>query len=263
MLRTNTIKNKAGSLLFFLGLIIFWQLAAWAGASFGWWKPYAFPAPAGVLKSLGGLMEDGILLRAVGASLSRVLRGFAIALLAGGGLGLVITFSPYFYRNLKPVLMGIQSLPSVCWVPFAILWFGLKEEAVIFVVVMGCMFGIALSLEDAIKTIPNIYLKAAKTMGADFKSMLTKVMIPAALPSIVAGLKQSWSFAWRALMSGEVMTAYVGLGYTLMAGRDMADINQVMAVMIIIVIIGILIDKLIFENIEQRLLRKRGLSVKR
>ena len=171
---------------------------------------------------------------------------------------LIIRFS-YLERNLKPLILGIQTLPSICWVPFAILWFGLTESAIVFVIVMGSAFGIALSIESGIKNIPPIYIKAAQTMGVKPLALYRRVIFPAALPAFISGLKQGWSFAWRALMSGEVMSASVGLGYTLMVGRDLADINQVMSVMLIIICIGILIDKGIFSLLENHILRQRGL----
>lgn len=145
--------------------------------------------------------------------------------------------------------------------PFAILWFGLGESAIIFVVVMGSAFSIAIAVESGIKSVPPIYIRAARTMGVSGQRLYTKVIFPAALPSFVSGLKQGWSFAWRALMSGEVMSASVGLGFTLTQGRDLADINQVMTVMLVIVFIGIVIDKGIFTSIEQHILRKRGLTL--
>ena len=126
---------------------------------------------------------------------------------------------------------------------------------------MGSAFSIAIAVEGGIKSVPPIYIRAARTMGVSGQKLYTKVIFPAALPSFVSGLKQGWSFAWRALMSGEVMSASVGLGFTLMVGRDLADINQVMTVMLVIVVIGILIDKGIFFNVEQHILRKRGLIV--
>ena len=124
---------------------------------------------------------------------------------------------------------------------------------------MGSAFGIAIAIESGIKNVPPIYIKAARTMGVDSFQLYARVIFPAALPAFVSGLKQGWSFAWRALMSGEVMSASMGLGYTLMVGRDLADINQVMTVMLVIILIGILIDKGIFTQIEMRILKKRGL----
>ncbi len=253
-------KRIAGSIVFFAGLIVLWQVLYIAATDwFQWAKPYAVPHPLGVCQSIAALISNGTLLTAIGSSMIRVLIGFFIACIIGIILGILIIKYKYLERNLKPFILGIQTLPSICWVPFAILWFGLNESAIIFVVVMGSAFGIALSVESGIKNVPPLYIKAAKTMGVSQKNMYLKVIFPAALPSFIAGLKQGWSFAWRALMSGEVMSASVGLGYTLMIGRDLADINQVMTVMLVIVLIGILIDKGIFTTLENHILKKRGL----
>lgn len=254
-----TIRKAIGSILFFAGLILLWQLLYTAGT--GWFhlvKPYAVPHPQGVFRSLCRLTADKTLPAAIGHSMLRALTGFTIAILAGILLAILILNSRYLSRNLKPVILGIQTLPSICWVPFAILWFGLKNSAIIFVVVMGSAFSIALAVESGVKSIPPIYLKAARTMGVNGFPLYRKVVFPAALPSFVSGLKQGWSFAWRALMSGEVMSSSVGLGYTLMLGRDLADINQVMAVMLVIIFLGILVDKGVFSLIETRILKKRG-----
>ena len=121
-------------------------------------------------------------------------------------------------------------------------------------------FSISISVDNAIKNIQPIYTKAALTMGATKKQMYINVIFPASLPELISGLKQGWSFAWRALMAGEVMTTSIGLGQTLIMGRDLADINQVMLVMVVIVAVGIIIDKCIFSVIENRILKKRGLA---
>ena len=206
------------------------------------------------------MCSDGTLLEATGNSLLRGIAGFAIAVVIGVVLGLLIYQFKYLQKNLKPIILGIQTLPSVCWVPFSILWFGLTTQAILFVVIMGSTFSIAIAVDNAIKNILPIYTKAALTMGADKSQLYHYVILPASLPELVSGLKQGWSFAWRALMAGEVMTTSIGLGQTLIMGRDLADINQVMLVMLVIVIVGILIDKCIFSVIEKRLFRKRGLG---
>lgn len=253
-------KSRVESICFYAAVIFIWQCIFWLGTTiFGFWKPYAFPSPAGVIQTFGRLLKDGSIVMAMLQSIKRCLLGFGISLLFGGVTGILITHFPLMRRNLKPLMMGIQTLPSICWVPFAILWFGLNESAIYFVVVMGSIFSVSLAIEDAFTQIPPIYTKAARTMGTNKKQMYRYVLFPAALPGIVSGMKQSWSFAWRALMSAEVMSSYVGLGYALITGRDMADINQVMAVMIVIVIIGILIEKFVFGNIERHLKKKRGL----
>lgn len=255
------MRKAMGSISFLILLIAFWQFLYVAATDwFEWAKPYAVPHPFGVVESVKTLLANGTLVAAVLKSMLRVLTGFLISVVIGVLFGILIIQSQYFARNLKPLLLGIQTLPSICWVPFAILWFGLNESAIIFVVVMGSVFSISLAVESGIREVPPIYIKAAKTMGVTGSKMYTKVIFPAALPSFVAGLKQAWSFAWRALMSGEVMSASVGLGYTLMIGRDLADINQVMTVMLVIILIGIVIDKGIFSSVENYLLRQRGLK---
>ncbi len=249
-----------GIIIFLIILIAIWQGFYWLTVDLlEVFKSYSFPSPLGVGERLVELCNDGSLLEATGQSLLRGVSGYMIAVVIGFAIGLLINHFSYLQKNLKPIVLGVQTLPSVCWVPFSILWFGLSTQAILFVVVMGSAFGIAISVDNAIKNIDPIYVKAAKTMGAGKRQMYWNVILPASLPELVSGLKQGWSFAWRALMSGEVMTTSIGLGQTLIMGRDLADINQVMLVMLVIVIVGIIIDKCIFSVIEKRLLRKRGL----
>lgn len=256
------VKKIIGSIIFAVGLVALWQLLYVAATDWiEWAKPYAVPHPLGVWKSICALAMNGTLLSAVVNSMLRVLMGFGISIAIGIVFGILIIQSEYLARNLKPLILGIQTLPSICWVPFAILWFGLGESAIIFVVVMGSAFSIAIAVESGIKSVPPIYIKAARTMGVSGRKLYTKVIFPAALPFFVSGLKQGWSFAWRALMSGEVMSASVGLGFTLTQGRDLADINQVMTVMLVIIFIGIVIDKGVFSSVEHHILRKRGLTL--
>lgn len=247
-------------IIFLVLLILLWQGVYWIGVDvLTLWKPYSVPSPSGVASRFVDLLENGTLPEAVANSLLRGISGYVMAVIIGILLGLILNHFQYLQKNLKPIVLGIQTLPSVCWVPFSILWFGLSTSAILFVVVMGAAFGIAISVDNAIKNIQPIYVKAALTMGASKSQLYRSVILPAALPELVSGLKQGWSFAWRALMAGEVMTTSIGLGQTLITGRDLADINQVMLVMLVIIIIGILIDKCIFSVIERHLLKKRGL----
>ncbi len=249
-----------GMILFLVLLIALWQgFYVLFVDVLELFKAYSVPSPVGVGKCFVDLCQDGTIWEATGNSLLRGLIGYVIAVAIGVVLGLLINHFNYLQKNLKPLVLGIQTLPSVCWVPFSILWFGLSTEAILFVVVMGSAFSIAISVDNAIKNVLPIYTKAAKTMGANRRQLYQYVILPASLPEMISGLKQGWSFAWRALMAGEVMTTSIGLGQTLIMGRDLADINQVMLVMLIIVIVGILIDKCIFSVIENRMLRKRGL----
>ncbi len=251
-----------------MGMILFLILliALWQGCYFLFVevlelaKAYSVPSPLGVVQCFTNLCSDGTLFEATGNSLLRGVIGYVIAVVIGIAFGLLINHFKYLQKNLKPIVLGVQTLPSVCWVPFSILWFGLSTEAILFVVVMGSAFSIAISVDNAIRNVLPIYSKAALTMGATKRQLLVHVILPASLPEMISGLKQGWSFAWRALMAGEVMTTSIGLGQTLIMGRDLADINQVMLVMLIIVLVGIVIDKCIFSVIENRILKKRGLA---
>lgn len=248
-------------IIFLILLVLAWQGFYWLSVDvFAWFKPYAMPSPVGVGETLIRLCQNGTLIEATCNSLLRGIAGYAIAVVIGAVIGLLINHFSYLQKNLKPLILGIQTLPSICWVPFSILWFGLSTEAILFVVVMGSAFSIAISVDNAIRNIQPIYTKAALTMGATKRQLYFHVMLPASLPELITGLKQGWSFAWRALMSGEVMTTSIGLGQTLITGRDLADINQVMLVMIVIIVVGIVIEKCVFSTVERRVLKRRGLK---
>lgn len=254
-------KNKRNDIvynaLFYLILILIWQLVFMIGTQWlKWWKPYAFPNPKGVAEVLVRLCLNATLLHAIGKSVLRALMGFFISAVLGVAAGVVLYRIKRVRKYIGPLIMGMQTLPTVCWVPFAILWFGLTEKAIIFVVVMGSTCGVAVSVEKGIENINPLYMKAARTMGARGMTLFREVIVPASLPEVITGLRHGWSFAWRALMSGEVMASTVGLGHTLVLGRDLADINQVMLVMIVIILIGIAVDKCIFMQIEKQLLKK-------
>lgn len=247
-------------IIFLIILIALWQGFYWLAVDvLELCKSYTVPSPMGVGQRFIELCQDGTLFEATGNSLARGIVGFVIAVVIGALLGLLIHHFKYLQKNLKPMILGMQTLPSVCWVPFSILWFGLSTQAILFVVVMGAAFSVSISVDNAIKNVPPIYTKAALTMGATKRQLYKNVILPACLPELISGLKQGWSFAWRALMAGEVMTTSIGLGQTLITGRDLADINQVMLVMLVIVLVGIVIDKCIFSIIEHRILKKRGL----
>lgn len=257
----NKKKKILGTIIFYVALIAVWQLVYILGTQvFEIWKEYSFPNIKDIGIRFVELVTDGSLQMAIISSMGRGLLGYLLACVIGSVVGLIMIKSESFRRYLKPLIMGVQTLPSVCWVPFAILWFGLGNDAIIFVVVMGSALSIALSVESSIRNIEPLYMAVASIMGAKGFKLIRKVIIPAALPALISGFRQGWSFAWRALMSGEVISSSIGLGYTLMLGRNLADINQVMLVMIVIIIIGIFMDKVCFSLAENRVLAKRGLK---
>lgn len=206
------------------------------------------------------MAADHTLYQAILGSLRRMITGFALAVLAGTVIGWTIARYEYLNRNLRPLIMGLQTLPSICWVPLTILWFGISEKAIIFAIVTGSAFSIALSVEAAIRNVDPLYIKAARTMGASESSIYRNVILPAGLPDILAGLKQGWIFAWRALISGEILTSSMGLGQLLDEGRKLSDITQVMAAILIIILIGLAVDKWVFGFFERKLRLRWGLE---
>ena len=156
--------------------------------------------------------------------------------------------------------MSLQSLPSICWVPLAVLWFGLTEKAILFVVLMGSLLSVTIAMEDGRKQMPKIYGMAGRNLGASGFKLFWHVLLPASLPFIVSGLKQGWAFAWRSLIQAEMIFLSLGLGQLLMMGRDLNDMSQVIAVMILIIVLGYLVDGLVFRTAERKLQERWGLS---
>ncbi len=224
------------------------------------WKPYTFPSPFDVLGTLVRLIGNNTIGIAILASMKRLFIGYVLSLLIGAVLGLVIIRYKYIDQYFTQLILGLQTLPSVCWLPFAVLWYGLNEKAIIFVIAIGSTFSITMAMESSIKNIDTIYLKAARTMGASGLKLYRRVIIPAALPGIIGGMKQGWSFAWRGLMAGEMLFATKGLGQVLMIGRDLANISQVVAIMIVIIVLGLTIDHLIFGKIQANIRYRWGLD---
>lgn len=246
---------------FYLLVILLWESVYKLGVDvFNIWKDYIFPSPVTVFKTLWVMITDNTLGIAVLASMRRIITGYLLSLLLGVTVGFILVKFKYLNRNLRPFILGLQTLPSICWLPFAILWFGLNESSILFVITIGSTFAIAVATESGIKNINPIYIRAARTMGAKGFNIYPNVIIPASLPSFISGMKQGWSFAWRALMAGEMLSATKGLGQVLMVGRDMADISQVMAVMVVIITLGLVVDKLVFGRLEISVREKWGLE---
>src|SRR5206468_460707 len=203
------------------------------------------------------LLVEGILV-----SLTRLLVGFAMSITLGALLGVLMWRSRALDEFLGPLFLGLQTLPSVSWVPLAVLCIGLNEWGVLFVVVMGSFFAIAIALRDGLRTIPPIYQRAGAMLGTRGWKMYRYVLLPASLPALASSLRQGFSFAWRSLMGAELILAvrYHGLGFLLQTGRDFSDVAQVVATMIVMVLIGMTADRWGFAKLEKRIHRRFGLS---
>lgn len=202
---------------------------------------------------------DGRLGEAILRSLGRLARGYGVSVLIGVPLGVAMGRLRWVRNVVRPLVMGLQALPSICWLPLALLWFGLTDMSILFVVVMGSVLAVAIAVEDGVLSVDPLLLRVASTYGVRGARFYWGVLLPAALPGIVTGLKLGWSFAWRALMAGELLYVSGGLGQLLMMGRELMEISQVMAVMVTIILVGITIDRLVFQTVELRVRRRWGM----
>jgi len=243
-------------LVFFAGLILLWE----ALVRLHIWPSYVFPSPLAVARSLFDGILSGMVPLAVLTSLRRVVLAYAGSLLIGIPLGLSLGRSRLLQDTLGTLVLGLQALPSICWLPLALLWFGLSETAIAFVVVMGAVLSITLSTADGVRNTPPLYLRAARTMGARGWRLYAGVILPSALPAILSGMKLGWSFAWRSLMAAELLYVSLGLGQVLTLGRELNDMSRVLAVMLVIITIGLLTDYAVFRPAERRVRQRWGLQ---
>jgi sulfonate transport system permease protein len=189
-----------------------------------------------------------------------MLIGYSLSVILGMVLGLGLGSSKLLEETVGGLLVSLQSLPSICWIPLAVLWFGLTEKAILFVVLMGSLLSVTIAMEDGRKQMPKIYRMAGRNLGARGFRLFWSVLLPASLPYIVSGLKQGWAFGWRSLIQAEMIFLSLGLGQLLMMGRDLSDMSQVIAVMVLIIALGYMVDGLVFKTIERRLQQRWGLA---
>lgn len=262
MLKLNSIMIEIlKRIVAYIILVILWELLYKVNVDIlKIWKSYNFPEPISVVKVLYGLMMDNTLLIAIVASFRRLLIGYGISLIFGILLGITIAKFKIIDKYYGPLVLALQTLPNICWLPFAILWFGLNEKSIIFIIIAGSTFALTIATYTGIKNVQPLYIKAARTMGARGLKLYWNVIFPAALPNIISGMKQGWSFSWRGLIAGEMFAATKGLGYTLMMGREFGDINQVAAMMLVIIFFGMVIDRFVFVKIEKNIRDRWGLS---
>lgn len=242
--------------VFYTALLALWQLLAQSGL----WPIYLFPGPIEVAQALIGGLQSGLYVQGALVSLLRLLIGYGLSLVIGVVLGALIARNKFVEDTLGSLVIGLQALPSVCWLPLAILWFGLNERAIIFVVVMGSLFSIVLGVDSGIKNTPPIFTKAARNLGANGLRLYLQVVLPSAFPTILAGLKQGWAFAWRSLMAAELLYFTLSLGNLLQTGRDFNDAAAVMSVMVVIIVVGVAFNQLLFAPIERRVAERWGFN---
>jgi NitT/TauT family transport system permease protein len=238
--------------------IAIWQ-ALWASAI---WPEYQLPAPAAVGRELLDQARGAHALAIIWVSVHRAALGFLMGVAIGTPLGLLLAKVSVLRSAFAPFLSGLQSLPSVAWVPAAILWFGIQPTAIYFVVLLGSVPSIANGMLAGVDQIPPILLRVGTVLGAGRVASARHILLPAALPGYLAGLKQGWAFSWRSLMAAELIANSpqlgVGLGQYLQNGQSLSDMPTVIAAIVLILLVGIGVELLVFRPLERSVLRSRG-----
>jgi NitT/TauT family transport system permease protein len=251
------IEDLANVTLFIAAFVGIWQLVFILGI----WPEVSLPSPAMVAGSFVDLVENLTLIVSIAVTMYRLVIGFSLSIIIGVSVGLAMVKFPGFGKTMSSFAVGLQSFPSVAWVPFAILLIGLNDAGILFVVIMSSVFSVMMSTYGGIRNISPIYIRAAKNMGAKGFSLFRYVMIPAATPSLIVGIKQAWSFAWHALIGAEILiAAAVGLGHILLVGREFQLMDQIIASMITIFAIGLIFDRVLFSKLEDSVRERWGLN---
>lgn len=239
----------------FIGI---WQLVVLIGI-----KPaFVLPGPLAVGERLLKDLTDSSLLAAIGTTMRRIAVGFGLAMLIGSLIGIAIVRWGVLRTAIASLITGLQTMPSIAWFPLAILLFGLNEQAILFVVVLGAAPSVANGLIAGVDHVPRILLRAGRVLGARGLDAYRLVVLPAALPSFVGGMKQAWAFAWRSLMAGELLVIIAqqpALGVRLSLSRELNDARGLLATMIVILVIGIVVDAVFFGRLDMAIRRRWGL----
>jgi NitT/TauT family transport system permease protein len=244
---------KLGAAAIFL---LFWQIVVWSG-----WKPaFLLPGPVPVFKDLFENIGDYV--SAAATTLQRAVIGFAISVVIGTFIGAVVTKSRILRSAIGSMVTGLMTMPSIAWFPMAIVLFGLEESAILFVIIIGAAPSVANGFIAGVDNTPPILLRASRMLGAKGWASFRHVVLPAALPTYIGGLKQGWAFAWRSLLAGELLVQIAGkgsLGRDLDTARQFADYKALYATMIVIFVIGVVVDSLVFGKAERAIRKRYGL----
>lgn len=242
-------------IVFYVILIAIWQVVAESNI----WPNEIFPSPLEVGEDLAYSAADGSLFYGIGTSMLRLIVGLAIAISGGIVLGIFMARIETVNQTVGSLVLGLQSIPSIAWVPLALIWFGISDAGIIFVTAIGAIFAVTINTYTGVKNIDPHYVEAARNMGAKGSQLITNVLIPAAFPYMISGFKQGWAFAWRGVIGAEILFSFLGLGFLLNVGRQTIDVSQVIAVMLVIMTIGVVVDTFVFKKIENKVMSRWGL----
>ena len=245
-----------------LGLLLLWQLVAVSG----FFTSTVLPPPSDVIDSfIQNFAQPNppreSIVAGTQASVIRLVVGLAVGIAAGTTVGATMAASSYIHRSVGSLMAGLQALPSISWLPLAILWFGYTERAVMFVVIIGAIPAVSIATASSIRLVPPLLVRAGRTMGARRWTLYRRVILPAAVPGYILGLQQAWALGWRALMAGELLltaTGGKGLGHLLEANRQLQQTPAIFAVMLMIMFVGMAVEAT-FGAVDRRMRGRRGL----
>jgi len=239
-----------------VGLIVVWWIAAELTSS------ASLPTPAVVWSAFLRGMSDGTIPEAAVKTLIRLVFSFAMAILIGTLIGVWLALNEFARRSIRPIVVALQITPFIAWLPLAVVWFGATERAVVFVTIVGAFPSMTLATMSSMRQVPPLLKRAGRTLGAEGWPLYRHVIFPAALPGYIAGLQQAWGFAWKALMAAElIVTAAGAVGLGQLLARSQDDVPALLAALGVIVVIGVLVDYLVFNRLDRRVRRRRGLLI--
>lgn len=239
-----------------VGLIAVWWIAAALTSS------ASLPTPAVVWSAFLRGMSDGTIPEAAVKTLIRLVFSFAMAISIGTLIGVGLALNEFARRSIRPIIVALQITPFIAWLPLAVVWFGATERAVVFVTIVGAFPSMTLATMSAMRQVPPLLKRAGRTLGAEGWPLYRHVIFPAALPGYIAGLQQAWGFAWKALMAAElIVTAAGAVGLGQLLARSQDDVPTLLAALGVIVVIGVLVDYLVFNRLDRRVRRRRGLLI--
>lgn len=232
-------------------LYLLWEATAWLWP--GW------PSPRAVGSVLLGQFAQPAFRAAVGGSAWRMLIGYSLVMVVGILGGLLLGRIPLLDQVMGSLAVAIHAIPGAAWVPLAILWFGMTEQAVIFTILLGAAGIVIVNTDTGIREVPPLVARAARTLGAKGVRYFWFVVVPSAIPKIVDGLRLAWAFGWRALMAGELLTSVSGLGQLLSQVAKAQQLDQLLAIMLLIALVGVAVDGLVFKRLEHAVRVRWGL----
>ena len=233
-------------------LYVLWEATAFV--FHGW------PSPRAVFTVLVDNFHQPTFRAALIGSARRMAVGYVLVMLLGVGGGIVLGRVPLIDQIMGSFAVAIHAIPGAAWVPLAIVWFGMTERAVIFTILLGAAGIVMVNTDTGIREVPPLIARASRTLGARGWRYFWFVVVPAAIPKIVDGLRLAWAFGWRALMAGELLTSVNGLGQLLNQVAKSGRLDQLLAIMLLIACIGIAVDWLIFKRLEHAVRVRWGLA---